>query len=269
MSLPPLRRRFVYPSNDLVTMQVSVDRLLDRMLAVRLPDRVQIARRIGYPKQAVAVLGFPRTGNTFLLSWLRRFQHDEALIIDGRQTHSALDVVRLTRQGVAVVIPVRHPVDACASMMVRQNLFADPGHGRDLLHAYEAWHRVVGSALESAELRVMPFDTVTTSPDALKPWVRLHALIDWDAAQNVSLDEFREQLRHELQHVPGQGADENGIPSRLMISLPDPRRRAESAKAKRLLLSEELTGPRHRATAAYAHFMERAQSEERVVTLTN
>lgn len=264
MALPAVRRRFVYPSADLVSLSPRVDTSLDRLLAPFHPTRVRRQQGSAASDSRVVVLGFPRSGNTFLAAWLGEVVQPGVTVVDGRSTHSALDLYRYARAGVPVLVPARGPVETCASMMVRAGRFDQPEYGRDMLRAYTAWYRAAEHAMPFESTAVITFEQIIDKPAVVANAGPIADLVDASIAHEVDLDDVAAKLRRSLSGVPGQGSDQDGIEARLMHSLPEPSRARESSTATALLLDDALAAPRERAESAYAAFIASAWEQGRL-----
>lgn len=252
-----VRRRYVYPSCDLVTGKPRWDRALDSVL--------RIARRSPQPEKPgaradAAVFGFPRSGNTMLAAWLQSVARPDVVIHDGRATHSALDLLRFAETGMPVVIPVRGPMETNASFLVRHGRPDDVSLGRDLVEAYAAWYRMARHALDLPNVIVTPFPTTTREPAAVASWAPMGRLLDAAAIERVRLESFVEELRHDLAGVIGQGTEENGVPSAWLISVPDERRQEPLRQARVTLSDRQCLSAMLRAQDAYAALLTTARA---------
>ncbi len=259
-----VRQRYVYPSADLVTGNPAIDRALHGLSAAVRRDAHGLGISALDPDRSVVVLGFPRSGNTTLTAWLQRFARPGVTVVDGRQTHSALDVMRCVDHGIAVMIPARNAVDTCASMMLRAGQHESPDYGRAILGAYAAWYRTASRALASPHVSVAPFHHIARDPWDAAAWSRVIGLVDTEAAAAVPVEAFLRELRDDLAGEPVQGQPQYGVPSAHMISLPTPERRAVSARTKALLRSAVLDEARGQAESAFARFMSIAEGSCRV-----
>ena len=70
MAVPAVRRRYAYPSADLVTLNPGIDLFIDRVVAPAHRNRVRLGRQVEKRRDNIIILGFPRSGNTFLAAWL-------------------------------------------------------------------------------------------------------------------------------------------------------------------------------------------------------
>ena len=237
--------------------------LLDDVLALAHLGRVQLKRQMDKSRNNLIVLGFPRSGNTFLTAWLREVVRPAVNVVDGRLTHSALDVHRTARAGLVVVIPARPPIDSCASMMVRNGRFDQIDYGKAMLRAYRAWFLTAEQALVHDSVSVITFEQIIEEPWVLAAAEPVAHLLDPEIASSVKLDQFVDRLRASLAHVTGQGSDQDGVESRLMVSLPEADRAWESAIAGKLLIDSTLAEHLALAEGAYGTFMASAMRQGR------
>ena len=264
MALPAIRRRFVYPSADIVTLNPRVDAAIDRLAAPFHPTRVRRLHGAGASGSRVVVLGFPRSGNTFLAAWLAEVVRPGVTVIDGRSTHSALDLHRHARAGVPVLIPARKPLETCPSMMLRAGKFDHRDYARDVLRAYSGWYRAAARSMSCESAAVITFEQIIEKPSVVADIEPIAELVDASIAREVDLDQVAARLRRSLASVPGQGSDQDGVEARLMHSLPEPSRARESATATALLLEDSLAEVRQGAERAYAAFMASAWERGRL-----
>lgn len=268
MALPAIRRRYSYPSADLVTLNPSIDLLLDGVLAFAHRSRVELTRQLDERRANIIVLGFPRSGNTFLTAWLKEVASSSVNVVDGRSTHSALDVHRIARAGLAAVIPARPPIDTCASMMLRGGNFDRIEYAEAMLRAYRAWYATAEQALVHDSVCVITFEQIIEEPWVLAAAEPVAHLIDPRIASSVKLDQLAIQLRASLADVPGQGSDQDGVEARLMVSLPEASRARESAIARALLVDDSLAEHLAGAERAYGAFMASAMGQGRLAVST-
>lgn len=254
MHLPPLRRRFIWPADDLVTLRVPIDKAIDVALWW-VPGHRPMDRLSAYdPTTTVSVLGFPRSANTLLTLWLNRVVREGVMVLDGRNSHSALDLRRQVDAGIRVLVPVRDPVDACASMLVRQARHDSPSAARGMLRAYAAWHTVVGEVMERPNMSVATFEQVTSDLGSVGDRPILRPLIDPQLSAAYDSETLIDSARKELATVVGQGLPQDGIPAHYMISLPDPAREPQLEQARHLLSVAALAKERDSAYEVFADF---------------
>ena len=264
MELPAVRRRYAYPCADIVTLSPTIDLLIDGLVAPGHRGRVRLARQVDKHRPNVIVLGFPRSGNTFLTAWLKEVVSPSVNVVDGRSTHSALDVHRSARASVPVIIPARPPIDTCASMMLRAGKFDQVDYARLMLRAYRAWYMTAMQALGHESVAVITFEQIIEQPAVITEMTPVAGLINADIASSVSLDDVAMRLRASLAEVPGQGSDQDGVEARLMVSLPDPSRARESQIAHDLLLDDSLADDLARAQRCYEAFLASAAEKGRL-----
>jgi hypothetical protein len=260
MHLPQLRRRFIWPADDLVTMNVSVDKAIDVALWWIPGHRPMVRFRDLDPTATVSVLGFPRSANSLLTVWMNRVVRPGVTVLDGRSSHSVLDLTRQVDVGIPVVVPVREPVDACASMLVRQARHDSSDSARGMLRAYAAWYTIAGRLLARPNMIVAAFGDVTADPATLAKRRGLRGVVDLDAADRLDAATLMQSAREELSKVVGQGLPKDGIPAHYLISLPEPARAGELDRARSLLLAPSLASERARATAVYETFLAASHS---------
>lgn len=254
MRLPQLRRRYVWPADDLVTNIVPMDKAIDVALWWVPGHRPKLRLDQLDPKATISVLGFPRSANSLLTVWFSKVAKPDVTVLDGRNSHSALDVWRQVDAGIPVVIPVRTPVDACASMLVRQARHESARDARDMLRAYTAWHSMVGRLLDRPNVVVATFEQVTTNVTLLARRRAIQPLVDPEAVARLDDEALLTSAREELSSVVGQGLPKDGIPAHYLISLPEPAREGELTRAKSLLTAPELMRERDEAGQLYARF---------------
>ena len=268
VSLPAVRRRYTFPSADLVTLNASIDQLIDDVFALAHRGRVNLKRQLEEGRTNIIVLGFPRSGNTFLIAWLREAVPPAVNVVDGRSTHSALDIHRIAGAGLTVVIPARPPIDACASMMLRSGRFDQIDYAETMLRAYRAWYITAEQALVHDSVSVITFEQIIEEPWVLAAAEPIAHLLDPEEASSVNLDQLVDQLRASLADVFGQGSDQDGVEARLMVSLPDANRARESAIARTLLIDTTLAKHLAAAEGAYGTFMASALGQGRFAIST-
>jgi len=239
----------MFPSADIVTEIPSLDRGLDRLAQLVLRNRPS------WPTadRRIVVLGFPRSANTFLTYWLRDCARADVIVLDGRLTHSALDVFRLSEAGAIVITPVRPPDAAVASWMVRRGRPGDPAAAVRKLRAYAAWHRVAAKALGSPRVVVIPFDLAISAPEALAEVSPLADLLGGTGLRPPAA--LVEAMEGELAGEGGQGVGGGDVPAAWMISLPRPERAEALQTAQGVLRDPSVQGARDEARTAFDRFM--------------
>ena len=178
------------------------------------------------------VLGFPRSGNTFLTAWLNQVKKPQTRVIDGKVSHSALDVIRCANAGVTTLIPVREPVDTCASWLVRINQPDSQSQAIKTLKAYTAWYQTAGTQLARSSIILVPFDVFVKNPLFVTTIPEIDQFLDPVKYRSINLNEFTRDLRSALSDVHGQGLPIDGVPGEFLISLPEPSRKVENDLAR-------------------------------------
>jgi hypothetical protein len=251
-----------------VTLNPGIDLFIDRVVAPAHRNRVRLGRQVEKLRDNIIILGFPRSGNTFLAAWLREVVRPSVNVVDGRSTHSALDVHRSARAGIPVIIPARPPIETCASMMLRGGKFDRSEYAEAMLRAYRAWYATAEQALVHDSVSVITFEQIIEEPWVIATAEPVAHLIDPMIASSVKLDQLATQLRASLADVPGQGSDQGGVEARLMVSLPDASRARESAIARTLLVDDSLAEHLAGAARAYGSFMASAMGQGRLAVST-
>lgn len=247
-----IRNFFRYPSADLITQHPALDAPVDGAFAAVGINRQRPLLRAVDPGRTIAVIGFPRSGNTYLTSWLQWLARPEVTVIDGRLTHSALDLHRLVGAQACVVIPIREPLATCASLLVRWDEHLDQRTARAVLRAYRAWYVSARRTAESSHpgsVVLASFEEFTSNPQCVTQWPCVYSLVD--RSRLTSAPQFESQLRSQLAQEEGQGLPLDGVPGTQMISLPHPDRAPLLEQATDLLQSPALAG--HLASAERAY----------------
>lgn len=268
MGWPQIRRRYAYPSGDLATGQPTVDLALDAVSSRTRRDTHGLGLTVLDPSTSIVVIGFPRSGNTTLTYWLSTFAHEGVTVVDGRITHSALDIHRCARLGLPVLIPAREPLGTCASMMLRRGEATSQTAAREVLRAYAGWYRMATKALNSSHIHVVPFEVIVDDPWHACSWSRIGDLIDATRAAETPTEDIVDSLRQDLASIPGQGQPQNGVPAEWMISLPDPTRAALSTQTRAILQSAGCARDLQSAERAYRDFMDRAENPGAQASIT-
>jgi len=243
---------FRFPSADLVTLCPVIDSQVDSILATLGVYPPRPVLRPTDPRRTIAVIGFPRSGNTYLTSWLQWQARPETTVLDGRITHSALDLHRLARDEVCVVVPIREPLATCASLLVRWNEHHTLDSARAALRAYAAWYvsaRRTYMASRPGTVVLAGFEEFTTQPQCVTNWPCVWSMLDHSRLGTAT--EFEARLQVQLDQEEGQGLPLDGIPGNQMISLPDPKRVPLLEQASELLQRPELARHLSRAEHAY------------------
>jgi hypothetical protein len=197
-----------------------------RATVERLPRvYLRVARRRTPRRDAVGdatdvlIEGFPRSGNSFLVAWLRRANPDLQI---ASHMHSIAHVRAALRRDVPVVVVIRPPEAALASWSVY-----NPRGAVDVqIERYRRFHE--GLAEVADHVLISPFEVTTESPTtvvhALEAPLR-RSLVDEPPG---GMDEvFDEVDRRSVAY--GSGHDER------RLGRPTESRRAETAVVRRWL----------------------------------
>ena len=208
---------------------------------------------------SAAVLGFPRSGNTFLIAWLQYMSKGHMKVLDGRCTHSALDLITLDKAKIPTLIPVRNPEDTIASFLVRADAYDDVKFAHNSLRSITAWYRTAERVLPRASLFVVTFETISADLNSLLTvFPEAHY---FDPERLVSGNEgAKAWLEEQLRDVEGQGLPQNGVPAEQMASLPRAERAGLNSSARDILKDESLEGVLVAAQSAHDRFLRRARS---------
>lgn len=96
------------------------------------------AKRVDLAHARVAIVGFPRTGTTFMQAAINTAFGDQAACW---KNHDVLAIREFTRAGLPVFIPLRDPRDVIVSWMVYNKDAATPALTKQRIATYVAWHR--------------------------------------------------------------------------------------------------------------------------------
>jgi hypothetical protein len=181
----------------------------------------------------LVVEGFPRSGNTFVVAALQ-FAQPRGLVI-ARHTHYPAQVIEAVRRGLPLLVLVREPRDAAASLVIREPVFTPMNALKRYLRYYRRilpyHHRYV----------VGTFTEVTTN---LAPVVeRLNR------AFRLNLEPFEhtpancEAVFHLVEDMERRAY--RGVLAETRVARPSSVRQAPKAH-----LMEEMSEPRHRDVLA-------------------
>ena len=103
----------------------------------------------------LAIVGYPRTGTTFLQFALEREMNSRGQIF---KNHDAFSIGNLSLRGIPVLIPVRNPRDTCISWsFYNKDKFSRKSALRRLA-SYLAWHRIAHRYIAHENVFPIPFD---------------------------------------------------------------------------------------------------------------
>ena len=100
----------------------------------------------------LVIEGFPRSANTYAVAAFRCANGPDVVVAD--HLHAASSVKRAARRGVPVIVLIRDPLDACASLIQRQQVTPATA-----LTAYVRFHTTIDRYLD--QVVVSDFDTTT------------------------------------------------------------------------------------------------------------
>ena len=184
-----VRNGYVYPAGNLVTGSSHFDRAIDPV-SLRLRGKsTEIPIRHLNPETDLVVPGFPRSGNTFLTDLLNQVKKPQTRVIDGKVSHRASDVIRCAKSGVTTLIPVREPVDTCASWMVRTNQPHSQSQAIKTLKAYTAWYQTAATQLARDSVMTVPFEDIVKNPLFLTARPELNQFLDLVQCRNMNRHE--------------------------------------------------------------------------------
>jgi hypothetical protein len=201
---------------------------------------VRVARWRGKPGQAVlddatdlVIEGFPRSGNTFLLSSIA---HANPELRIASHLHSVAHVRVAIRKRIPVIVVLREPEDAVASELIRLQAGSEPTITRQLLSRYERFYRGVREALPDVVLS--PFPVTTTAPEKVVQAVADRTGLSLTAVPSA-------QMQDVLADVENKTIEVRGYLDEMAVARPSPERTE---------LADELrTGLRHSHPDVLAH----------------
>jgi hypothetical protein len=103
-----------------------------------------LARKRGFaqnqlvgPGTELVIEGFPRSANSYAVIGFQLAQTHWRSV--AHHTHAPAQIIRATERAIPLIVPIRHPRDAVASLLIR-----DPRYTVDLaLEAYESFHETI------------------------------------------------------------------------------------------------------------------------------
>ncbi|WP_062304502.1 hypothetical protein [Demequina subtropica] len=141
---------------------------------------------------ALVVEGFPRSGNSFFVRYLRTCDPEVRL---GHHLHVVGQYARAARWDVPAVLVVRRPLDAVLSLLV-----ADPRMDADL--AVEWWRFYHQRMLPYLDrVMVLPFEQFTQDPEGAAHAIEARYGLDLHAEPYD--EELQERIRARLLETPG------------------------------------------------------------------
>lgn len=125
------------------------------------------------PETELVIEGYPRSANSYAVIGLQLAQSRPRQI--AHHTHAPAQVILAAQRGLPLLVPIRHPRDAVASLLIR-----DPRYSVDLaLRAYASFYEAV---LPYADRMVLaPFDDLTRDLGGVIRTVNRRFGTDFDA----------------------------------------------------------------------------------------
>jgi hypothetical protein len=179
--------------------------------------------------------GFPRSANTYALAAFRRTNGPGPVVAS--HLHTAVSVVEGVRRGLPVVVVVRDPVDACASMIQRQ-----PVTPRSALTAYIRFNSTVVEHL--TDVVVSDFAVTTSSFGSV-----IKELNQRFGTTFTPYDHTETNERWCREFVIEADRTDQGLVRARTVALPQASRRRESQAVKNAVRQEKALV--HRAEDAY------------------
>jgi len=141
---------------------------------------------------AIAIIGFPRTGTTFLQFAL---EDTYAYFNSIYKNHNVRSIPLFSSIGTPVLITLRSPMDTCISWSFYNQDDVTKALAISRLNTYLAWHRILKRKISSPVVHLVNFDDFTSTLDNLPKdiWDRIGAPVSIAARDTSS-------LRHELSY---------------------------------------------------------------------
>jgi len=102
----------------------------------------------------LAIVGYPRTGTTFLQFALEKEMNSGGQIF---KNHDAFSIEYLSSRGIPVLIPVRDPRDTCISWSFYNKDKLSRKSALSRLASYLAWHRIAHQYIAHENVFSIPF----------------------------------------------------------------------------------------------------------------
>ena len=206
------------------------------------PSQTEVPNDHDHDGVRFAVVAFPRTGSTFLMSTVAAAGQDPESV---RHTHNVFAIKRFLDDGIHVLVPVRNPLDTALSWSIYNGDDARCLLLRSRFDAYTAWYRQALRYADHPQLHFVDFDTFTVEPHAVVEELSLDVAhrITRQHVQRALHELHAEQLLDKRQtHMP---SDERGsLVDRYTDLLDEPTIQRVQARAQRVYakLQTRLTG---------------------------
>ncbi|MBK9738975.1 MAG: hypothetical protein IPO93_05600 [Actinobacteria bacterium] len=187
----------------------------------------------------VAVVGFPRSGTTFMQSAI-------SVLLDSPtacwKNHDPFTIRTFVDAGTPVLVPVREPLDAVVSLCLYHQDEPSAARMRQRIAMYTAWHREVSRQLDSPLATVVDFVHFSLDPADALTRVLGHKVPALDPAL-MSVEQLARDIRSANRRA-GLDVGQRNTPST----------RREEMKAPFLRLADDprIRAPLARARAIYA-----------------
>lgn len=171
------------------------------------PSQTEVPNDHDHDGVRFAVVAFPRTGSTFLMSTVAVAGQDPETV---RHTHNVFAIKRFLDAGIHVLVPVRNPLDTALSWSIYNG---DDAHClllRSRFAAYTAWYRQALRYAGHPNLHFVDFDTFTVEPHAVVEELNLDVAlrITRQHVQRALNELSNEQLLDESRtHMPSDERD--------------------------------------------------------------
>jgi hypothetical protein len=146
-------------------------------------------------KYAVAVIGFPRTGTTYL-----QYAMQEWLIREDQvfKNHDVLVIPAFLDVNIEVFVTLRDPIKTCASWSFYNNDPLLKSRARHRLRTYIAWHQLLMNLIPEPGLHLLEFNEFTESLQPVTSALSQVTAVNSHAAavtvQQVRTDLYRSQV---------------------------------------------------------------------------
>lgn len=157
---------------------------------------------------AIAIIGFPRTGTTFLHFALEGIC---ANVHSVYKNHNVRAIPLFSSIGTPVLVTPRNPLDTCISWSFYHQDDVAEALAIRRLNTYLAWHRILKRKISSPVVHLVNFDDFTSTLDNLPKdiWDRIDAPVP-SAATDIS--SLRDELSYQ-QKSEGMALEVRNTPS--------------------------------------------------------
>ena len=129
----------------------------------------KLNERISVPETDLCVEGFPRSGNTFFVCLLETANPSGKY---AHHTHNILNIQRAIKYNIPILVPIRNPLDAIVSSIMRRSVITRESASATVFHACKEYEIFFSFLLANIEkLTIIPFEYITKSPDELLSYI--------------------------------------------------------------------------------------------------